>query len=326
MSIELITGHGETDHISSYDMRAFNRSVFGKGRYVFEDAEKMTVTPTASQLKIEIASGSCMWSGMHIRNNDTETLRYISPADSDYVYVWLHYTKDVSTGVEKVEFAVTTAATVDTSLIFDAIDDETSEAYTLFAKFYHNKATTSATKLTTGFENVASMKSFFEEVTQKLNVQSADIDSRLTQQNDAVNQKILTATSELSKEISSTATDILDNVYNQKLIGESDADEITLTERADNFQALYIVDDYTRLLFLHHWSDVIEAYYHIDHSSYVSLGKNRYYLSNKEKIIVYRSRTAIKKTALGGIDFESITPDATNVKIYGVGRVTNESA
>ncbi len=132
MAIELITGVGKDNHISSNDFRAFNRANFGQGRYILKDADDMAVTVSASTGNITIASGSCLWSGMHIRLPSNETLQYIVPTSGQIIYVYLHYIKDVNTGVETVDFQVRANVKLSTT---DNLNDSTVEAYTLFCSF-----------------------------------------------------------------------------------------------------------------------------------------------------------------------------------------------
>lgn len=133
MAIELITGVGESNHVSSNDFRAFNRANFGQGRYILKDADNMEVIVSAPTGNISIASGSCMWSGMHIRLPSTEQINYIVPSAGQMIYVYLHYVKDVSTGIESVDFQVRQGTKLSSTT--DNLNDNTVEAYTLFCSF-----------------------------------------------------------------------------------------------------------------------------------------------------------------------------------------------
>lgn len=139
--IELITGHGSDNHISSNDFRAFNRANFGQGRYILKDENNMAVTVSAATGGISIASGSCMWSGMHIRLSSAESLTYVVPTTSQTVGVYLHYTKNADTLVEAVELKAFIGSVP--SPIIDKLSDNTTEAYTLLYSF-----TASATAIT----------------------------------------------------------------------------------------------------------------------------------------------------------------------------------
>ena len=131
--IELITGHGSDNHISSNDFRAFNRANFGQGRYILKDENNMAVTVSAAMGDISIASGSCMWSGMHIRLSSAESLSYVVPTTSQTVGIYLHYTKNADTLVESVEIKAFVGSVP--SPIVDTLSDNTTEAYTLFYSF-----------------------------------------------------------------------------------------------------------------------------------------------------------------------------------------------
>jgi uncharacterized alkaline shock family protein YloU len=133
MAVELITGVGTSDHISSNDFRAFNRANFGQGRYILKDAENMEINVSPSTGVITISEGSCMWSGMHIRLSSAEQIRYTVPSAAQTIYVYLHYTKDVSTGVESVDFEVKQGIKLTSTI--DNLNDNTVEAYTLFCSF-----------------------------------------------------------------------------------------------------------------------------------------------------------------------------------------------
>lgn len=139
--IELITGHGSDNHISSNDFRAFNRANFGQGRYILKDENNMAVTVSAATGDISIASGSCMWSGMHIRLASAESLTYVVPTTSQTVGIYLHYTKNADTLVEAVEVKAFIGSVP--SPIVDTLSDNTTEAYTLLYSF-----TASATAIT----------------------------------------------------------------------------------------------------------------------------------------------------------------------------------
>ena len=131
--IELITGHGSDNHISSNDFRAFNRANFGQGRYILKDENNMAVTVSAATGNISIASGSCMWSGMHIRLASAESLTYVVPTTTQTVGVYLHYNKNTDTLVESVEIKAFVGSAP--SPIVDTLSDNTTEAYTLLYSF-----------------------------------------------------------------------------------------------------------------------------------------------------------------------------------------------
>jgi hypothetical protein len=150
--VDLITGHGESDHITSFDARTFNRALFGGDKYTLEDADYLWAEVNASAGTVNIAPGSLLWSGMHIRVEKEGSLTYAKPASSDIVYVWLHYKRNPATLVETVEFVTTTGTTPENSLIQDKITDEATEAYTLFCSFYHDTSANTSAHLQTAFD------------------------------------------------------------------------------------------------------------------------------------------------------------------------------
>lgn len=141
MAIELITGVGADNHISSNDFRAFNRANFGQGKYILNDAENMSWYVSTSSGEIYINTGSLLWSGMHIRNASDVTLNYAAPSSSATVYVYLHYTKNTNTSVESVDFVVSVGETL--TPIVDNLADNTVDAYTLFCSFTSTSSGTS---------------------------------------------------------------------------------------------------------------------------------------------------------------------------------------
>lgn len=180
-NLELITGHGESDHISSFDMRASNRATFGKGKYILTDAENMNTTVVVSDKMLSISPGSCLWSGMHIRNEGVINVPFVSPASTDSVYFWLHYTRDVSTLVERVEIVSTTSSTMSADLIYNELPDGVTEAYTLFYSFTFNPNGNVVTNTKKEFTLIKGMNDFFVESTEKLNTQAAENAQKLNE-------------------------------------------------------------------------------------------------------------------------------------------------
>lgn len=189
-NLELITGHGESDHISSFDIRASNRATFGKGKYILTDDNNMATTISAVEKTLSISAGSCVWSGMHIRTEKTINIPFVSPASTDYVYFWLHYVRDTSTLVESVEIVSTTSNKVNADLIFDELPDDVTEAYTLFYSFTFNPNGNIPNNLKNEFVLIKGMNDFFEETTQKLNAQAAENAQQLQKLSADVNNLI----------------------------------------------------------------------------------------------------------------------------------------
>lgn len=164
MAIELITGVGETNHVSSNDFRAFNRAIFGQQRYILKDADNMDVVVSAVTGDISIATGSCVWSGMHIRIASVENLKYIVPVSTQRINIYLHYTKSIETFVESVEFVVLQGS--EASPIVNELDDDTIEAYTLFYSF--DATSTAISNINKAFDSVISQSDIVDEVNKSI--------------------------------------------------------------------------------------------------------------------------------------------------------------
>ena len=164
MAIELITGVGETNHVSSNDFRAFNRAIFGQQRYILKDADNMDVVVSAVTGDISIATGSCVWSGMHIRIASVEKLKYIVPVSTQRINIYLHYTKSVETFVESVEFVVLQGS--EATPIVNELDDDTIEAYTLFYSF--DATSTAISNINKAFDFVMSQSDIVDEVNKSI--------------------------------------------------------------------------------------------------------------------------------------------------------------
>lgn len=238
-NLELITGHGESDHISSFDIRASNRATFGKGKYILTDDNNMATTISAVEKTLSISAGSCVWSGMHIRTEKTINIPFVSPASTDYVYFWLHYVRDASTLVESVEIVSTTSNKVNADLIFDELPDDVTEAYTLFYSFTFNPNGNIPNNLKNEFVLIKGMNDFFEETTQKLNAQAAENAQQLQKLSTDVNNLIYG----FEGRIPSIA---LDGFKNPVLLGFADyttnssEKAISLSESASNFALIQI--------------------------------------------------------------------------------------
>jgi hypothetical protein len=113
----------------------------------------MAIDVSAPAGNITIASGSCLWSGMHIRNVGAENLSYVVPSTSQTVNVYLHYTKNTDTLVENVSFEVSVGHTL--TPIVNSLNDNTIDAYTLFCSF--TATSSSATNYVYGFQSIKSI-------------------------------------------------------------------------------------------------------------------------------------------------------------------------
>lgn len=164
MSIELITGMAETAHISANDYRAINRANYGSGRYILKDAEDMEVNIFPASGTVIVKTGSCMWSGMHIRCAETTTLKYNAPTVITSFFVYLHYKKDAETLYESVEFVISSEEINPT---INDVQDSTMEAYTILFHFTHDPSDTSSTTANYHFKTIDTHEDFDLETLQK---------------------------------------------------------------------------------------------------------------------------------------------------------------
>ena len=221
LTTELITGHGSGEHVTSFDARAFNRSVFGKGKYIFQDAENLKVQISAITGTIQISAGSCLWSGMHIRVAEEGSIKYTTPASTDYVYVWLHYVRNPEDLVESVEFTTTTSSKPETKLIADTLTDEMTEAYTLFCSFSHDTSTNSVVGLTNDFS-----------LRQPLDDTSKSLSSSMSAFQTSVSDQFRTFTDDVEATLENAENTLINAVH----LGTSKADGwIIFTESILNF-------------------------------------------------------------------------------------------
>lgn len=133
MAIELVTGRTGSPHVHSHDVRQLHRGIFGQDKYRLIDRENCIVT--VSPGSVQIADGGIIWNGMHIRHWKDNPYTYASPASTQTVGVYLHYTKDTE-GIENVEFKVYVGSAAPATK--DNFGDNDLEAYTLFYSFTHN--------------------------------------------------------------------------------------------------------------------------------------------------------------------------------------------
>lgn len=210
VSVDLITGHGETDHITSFDARAENRALFGGGKYILDNADTqyLNYAIEPSLAKITITPGSLMWSGMHIRVEEEKSTSYATPATTGEVKVWLHYMRDAETFVESVEFVTTTGADPASDLIQDNLTDEATEAYTLFCSFIHDPDTVTTTSLNTAFLHREGLDPSIRRQNTKISSMSAtinqfvqEVDGKVTEFEQTMPNSVLTSLGQVKTEI-----------------------------------------------------------------------------------------------------------------------------
>ena len=227
LSVALITGHGEDDHITSFDARAFNRSVFGKGKYILQDAENLKVQVSALTGTIQISAGSCMWSGMHIRVEEDGAITYTTPASTDYVYVWLHYTRNPENLIESVEFTTTSGAKPEMELIRDNLTDDTTEAYTLFCSFTHDTSTNTVQGLTSDFAFRSALDDTAKSMSSSVSSLQANVSSQF---------------GEMSENIGKIPAQVIQGLSGVTALGSSQLDGwIKFDESIYNFAFLLVV-------------------------------------------------------------------------------------
>jgi hypothetical protein len=132
MAIELVTGRGGVAHVHSHDVRQLHRGIFGQDKYRLIDKKNCAVIVSPGSVQID--DGGIIWNGMHIRHWKG-TYTYASPASTQTVGVYLHYTKD-SDGIEKIEFKIYVGSSAPATN--DNFGDNDLEAYTLFYSFTHH--------------------------------------------------------------------------------------------------------------------------------------------------------------------------------------------
>lgn len=108
MAIELITGTSGTPHISSDDVRAFNRAMFGNGNYIVSGCAAQITGPNS----VHINAGELMLGGAHVRitgGGETATIENGAAGKIRTDYICVRYVRN-SGGIEGVEINVTRGA------------------------------------------------------------------------------------------------------------------------------------------------------------------------------------------------------------------------
>lgn len=243
ISAALITGHGDGEHITSFDARAFNRSMFGKGKYILQDADNLKVQVSALTGTIQISAGSCLWSGMHIRVEEEGAVTYTTPASTDYVYVWLHYLRNPENLVESVEFVATSGAKPELGLIVDNLTDEMTEAYTLFCSFTHDTATNTAQGITSDF----AFRSPLDDTAKSQSSSQSALQTSVANQITTLSNTVASQVEDLTDKVDSTSSDILTKIGTELVnLGTKKLNEqIYLSESLENFTFIGIQVSYS---------------------------------------------------------------------------------
>lgn len=107
MTIELITGHAGSAHVSSEDVGLFNAGVFGTGKYVLHTKMQLACGVQSANL-VTIAPGDALFEGRHVRVSSTENVAIDNGAQgvnrNDIVCIKYEY--DSGTGVESASLDV----------------------------------------------------------------------------------------------------------------------------------------------------------------------------------------------------------------------------
>lgn len=109
MALHLVTGYGGSAHITSADQGAFNAGLIGSGEYVMNSGNKFAASVISSNT-VRILDGDLLMQGRHVTlKKDTYeevTINNGLQAMNRNDIIVARYTKDSSTGVENVTFAV----------------------------------------------------------------------------------------------------------------------------------------------------------------------------------------------------------------------------
>lgn len=107
--MQIVTGYAGESHITSNDDQGRNQGIFGASSYVLNVGSKFAIT-TVSANEYQIADGEAVHQGVHFRvdpnSYDTVTIDNGTQGMKRIDLIVARYTKDGSTSVEKVEWAV----------------------------------------------------------------------------------------------------------------------------------------------------------------------------------------------------------------------------
>ena len=107
MTIELITGHAGSAHISSDDDGILNAGTFGAGKYVLGTGGQLAATVQSAN-SVQVATGDALFEGRHVRVSAAETVAIDNGAQgmNRNDIICIKYEKDSGTGVESASLAV----------------------------------------------------------------------------------------------------------------------------------------------------------------------------------------------------------------------------
>lgn len=109
MALHLVTGYKGIPHITAADQGAFNAGLVGSGDYVLTSGNNLKAQVISNNI-IRIYDGDVLMQGRHINlkantYDDVEIANGIQTMNRNDI-IAIRYSKDVSTGIEKVEFVV----------------------------------------------------------------------------------------------------------------------------------------------------------------------------------------------------------------------------
>lgn len=326
LSVGLITGHGDGEHVTSFDARAFNRSMFGRGKYILQDAENLKVQISALTGTVQISAGSCLWSGMHIRVEEEGSFTYTTPASTDYVYVWLHYIRNPENLVESVEFVTTTGNKPELELIADEITDEMTEAYTLFCSFTHDTATNTAQSISSDF----ALRLPLDDTAKTQNSAQSAFQATVSQQINVMSEKV----EGFAKSIPTSLLSEIGTGWVTLGAGRLNT-AISLSESVENF-AMFIIfaeysgwavsNIYTQQSLLYSKGSAFNAIHQQDGDlniiSFDMMSDINGFAGNKLKLRTNHSKKHADEGTLGGGYTQTSIPESDiYVRMMGIGRI-----
>lgn len=135
MTIELITGHAGSEHVSAADAGWLNAGAFGSGKYVLDTGTQLACTVQSANL-VTIGTGDAVFEGRHVRVSAPENVAIDNGAQgvnrNDIVCIKYIYTS--GTGVETASLSVvkgtaTSGTATDPTIPSGSILDGSTTAY-----------------------------------------------------------------------------------------------------------------------------------------------------------------------------------------------------
>ncbi len=110
MSIELVTGHAGSPHVTSEQASEFNKGCFGKDNYILATRQRCECTVMNAN-SVRINTGDILASGRHITINAPETLKLKNGSQGmkRHDLIGVRYSKNTA-GIEKVALEVITGS------------------------------------------------------------------------------------------------------------------------------------------------------------------------------------------------------------------------